>query len=245
MSDARRSFEGFSLLTVAQMAGIERLTCRLWVESDGRRGVLDFLDGDLVDAETDELRGLDAAHEIMRWRHTALEIDTTDVLRPRTIERPLMEILIDSARIADESRGVPLPELDFEPEEVHMDRISQVLEKFRDEVPEFVSTDIVNIESGLSIGGSSVNFDFDASVASASYAEVVKSNARALDLLGLGAESTEDILISTASVYLLIRLLGAEYYQILAISRKGNLGLARAIMKKLQPGLLDAVQELV
>jgi predicted regulator of Ras-like GTPase activity (Roadblock/LC7/MglB family) len=111
-------------------------------------------------------------------------------------------------------------------------------------VPEFVSTDIVNIDSGLSIGGGTLDADFDASIASASYSEVVKSNRRALDLLGLGNDCTEDILISTEKVYILIRMLAGEYYHLVAIARKGNLGLARAIMKKYEAPLLQAVGQL-
>ncbi len=122
-----------------------------------------------------------------------------------------------------------------------MNSLQQEMDKFRDEVPEFVSTDMVNVESGLSIGGATVDLDFDASVASACYAEVVKLNKKALDLLGLGANSTEDILITTSTLNILIRMLGTQYCHVLAITRKGNLGLARAIMKKYESVLLDVV----
>lgn len=122
--------------------------------------------------------------------------------------------------------------------------MQEILDRFQAEVPEFVSTDLVNIDSGLSIGGGTADPDFDASIASASFAEVVKSNRRALDLLGLGADSSEDILITTDKVYILIRLLGREYCHLLAISRQGNLGLGRVLMKKYAPELLAAVGDL-
>ena len=122
-----------------------------------------------------------------------------------------------------------------------MHTLQQEMDLFREEVPEFVSTDMVNIESGLSIGGATIDDDFDASVASACYAEVVKLNRKALDLLGLGTHSTEDILITTATLNILVRMLGTNYCHVLAITRKGNLGLARAIMKKYESVLLDVV----
>lgn len=124
-----------------------------------------------------------------------------------------------------------------------MSVLQQELDKFRDEVPEFVSTDMVNIESGLSIGGATIDPDFDASVASACYAEVIKLNRRALELLGLGANSTEDLLVTTKKINILVRMLGVEYCHVLAISRKANLGLARAIMKKYEQVLLEAVKD--
>lgn len=118
------------------------------------------------------------------------------------------------------------------------------IESFRSEVPAFVSTDIVNITSGMSIGGGSIDPRFDATVASASYAEVVKANSRALALLGMDPESTEDILITTTSTYILLRLLGGDYYHGLAIGKDGNLGLARVIMKKYEPIFLDGIRAL-
>ncbi len=122
--------------------------------------------------------------------------------------------------------------------------LHDAIERFKAEIPSFVSTDIVSIASGMSIGGGSVDPKFDATVASASYAEVVKANARALRLLGLDPDSTEDILITTNVSYLLIRLLGREYYHGLAIGKDGNLGLARVIMKKYEPVFLDGITAL-
>ncbi len=125
-----------------------------------------------------------------------------------------------------------------------MSKLQDLITKFRADIPQFVSTDVVDIDAGMSIGGGSIDPNFDASVASASYAEVVKANAQALDLLGLGASSTEDILITTRDVYLLIRMLGKKHYHGLAITKQGTLGYARAIMKKYEPLLLAAVRDL-
>ena len=122
-----------------------------------------------------------------------------------------------------------------------MPTLMSVLEKFRSEVPQFISTDIVEIDSGMSIGGAAVDPNFDAAAASASYAEVVKANARALDLLGLGGASTEDILITTTSAYLLLRMCGPNHYHGLAISRQGTLGFARTMMQRYSPALLQAL----
>jgi predicted regulator of Ras-like GTPase activity (Roadblock/LC7/MglB family) len=232
---------GISLTTVLQVVQLDRVTCTVTVDGDGRSGKLHFHDGELIDAETAELSGTEAAYEIVQWRDANVELAALEATRPRAIEQPLTAILLDVSRMIDEGRGGA--GLDGQ-KEGSMNRLQKLLDDFRDEVPEFVSTDVVNTESGLSIGGGSVDPSFDASVAAACSAEVVKSNRRALELLGLGADSTEDILISTRKVYLLIRMLGKEYYHVLAVSRKGNLGLARAIMKKHEPRLLAAVGEL-
>jgi predicted regulator of Ras-like GTPase activity (Roadblock/LC7/MglB family) len=113
--------------------------------------------------------------------------------------------------------------------------------RLKAEVPHFISTDVVDIDSGLSIAGGSIDPNFDASVASACYAEVVKSNARALDLIGIGANATEDILITTHNAYLLLRMIGQRHYLGLALGRQGTLGFARALMVKYAPYVLKAL----
>lgn len=122
--------------------------------------------------------------------------------------------------------------------------LQDVISRFREEIQSFVSTDIVSISSGMSIGGGSIDPHFDATVASASYAEVVKSNARALSLLGMDPDSTEDILITTSDAYILLRLLGKDYYHGLAIGKDGNLGLARVIMRKYERPFLEEIRKL-
>jgi predicted regulator of Ras-like GTPase activity (Roadblock/LC7/MglB family) len=103
---------------------------------------------------------------------------------------------------------------------------------------------VAKFESGLSVAGGSIDPNFDSSLASACYSEVVKSNAQALDLLGLGANSSEDILVSTRDAYLLLRMVGREHYHGLAITKHGALGYARSVMKKYEPQFLDAIREL-
>lgn len=249
---------GVSPVTFLQMVEQDKTTCTVNVHNNGESGRLFFHKGVLVDAEAGELRGTDAAYAIVNWKESELEIAYDGHLRPRRIERPLMAIILDVYKTVDEaerrrdlaaastrrSEGATSVFADASQEEAGMNTLPELLESFKEEVPEFVSTDVVNVDSGLSISGSSADPDFDASVASACSAEVVKANRRTLELLGLGAHSTEDILISSAKVYLLIRMLGPEYYHVLAVNRRGNLGLARAIMKKHQPRLLRAISDL-
>ena len=262
MKDTSGRVSGVSLVTFLQMVEQDKRSCTVTVNSEGDRGRLHFHEGVLVDADTGDASGTQAAYEIINWHDPDVLITyDVDPSRPRRIDRPLMAIILDVHKKLDEEArpgSVQLPVsaesrveglapatvTQVEQEEVDMNTLPQLLGSFKDEVPEFVSTDIVNIDSGLSISGATVDPEFDASVASACSAEVVKANRRTLELLGLGAHSTEDILISTAKVYLLIRLLGPDYYHVLAVNRKGNLGLARAIMKKHQPRLQRAISEL-
>ena len=260
---------GWNLSTVLQMVEMDRRTCTLRIASGDNVGLLYFRQGNLINAESGPLRGIDAAYEIVNWEEADIDVDGACRAATTTIDLPVTRLLLEGLTRGDENRrdagnregerealALELAFADATAEdlsalfdslsekEAPVSKLQEALDQFRQEVPEFVSTDIVSVDSGLSIGGATNDADFDASVAAASYSEVVKSNQRALDLLGLGGESTEDILITTHQNYILIRILGGEYYHLVAIARRGNLGLARAIMKKYEPRLLQAVGQL-
>ncbi len=121
--------------------------------------------------------------------------------------------------------------------------LDRILEQLRTEVDYFIASAIVDTSSGLALASTSIDPNFDPAVASPSYAEVVKSNGRALDLLGMDPRLTEDILITTSTAYLLIRMLGG-YHHGLAVAKAANLGLTRVIMKKYEPLFMDTLRSL-
>ena len=124
--------------------------------------------------------------------------------------------------------------------------MEDLLEEMVKEIKEVEGAAVVNIDSGLPIASFSLSQVIDIAVAAAAYAEVVKANEKSLDLLG-GAEKvgkTEDILVSTTRLYILIRKLGQKHYYGVALNREGNLGFARVIMKKHEVRFLEALKEL-
>lgn len=213
------------------------------------------------------LEGLTRGDEERHEQKTAMRLFSEGVLgnglgsdratgRARALPEELVGLLAAPDRAGASSQGEEtsgshgveisddLDAVNDEDKEDGVSKLQSVLDRFREEVPEFVATDIVSTDSGLSIGGATLDPEFDSSLASASYAEVVKSNRTALDLLGLGADSTEDILVSTEKVLILLRIMGGEYFHVLAITRRGNLGFARAIMKKYEGSLMQAIGQL-
>jgi predicted regulator of Ras-like GTPase activity (Roadblock/LC7/MglB family) len=122
-----------------------------------------------------------------------------------------------------------------------MSKLDEILSTFRNEIDGFISTDIVGITDGMSIGGGSIIPNFDSSVASAEFAAVTNSAIRALR--SLGTDKLEDILFTTDNMYIIVRLLtGSQYYLGLAINKtNGNLGRSRLVMKNFEPKLLEAL----
>ncbi len=116
--------------------------------------------------------------------------------------------------------------------------LRDLIDEMKQEISGFISTDIVEIEQGISVAGGSISPDFNSKVASKKYADVVKAHEKAAQALG-GSKvvgKTEDILITTTKSYLIILPFpNGKYYHGIAISREGNLAYARLVMRKYQP----------
>lgn len=124
-----------------------------------------------------------------------------------------------------------------------MDPLTDVPEHFRDALKGFQSTDIVHIDSGMSVGGHSFDTDFDVGAAASLYAKLIRSSRETRAMIGMDDAPAEDLLLSTDQRYTLIRMIGdTAYAHILMVDRDSNLGVCRALMRQAEPDLLDAVQ---
>ena len=95
--------EGVSLTGFVQLVEMERRTCTLFVAAAERRGTLGFGGGRLVDAQCGERDGEPAALEILGWPVTSFAYQGVLTARPATIRRSLTELLLEAARLGDES----------------------------------------------------------------------------------------------------------------------------------------------
>ena len=213
--------------------------------SFGEEGEI-LVQGDgVVRVKTATKEGEEAFYEILNWEGGKFEVHR---LEPHQVGGeplgiPLSFLLLEGMKRRDEERA---RQREKGAVEVARSRVDELIERFMKEIPEFVSTEIVEIATGLSIGSRSAQSDFDSATASAAYAEVVKANEKGLRALG-GTETvgtTEEIMVTTDKVYILITVLGdTGYYHGLAITRKGNLGLSRVIMRKYAPLFIEAIHE--
>ncbi|PQJ35817.1 hypothetical protein BSZ35_15515 [Salinibacter sp. 10B] len=119
-----------------------------------------------------------------------------------------------------------------------MSKIDDLIQDFADNVPNYISTAIVDMDSGMGVGSYSADPEFDASAANAAYTDFVQANRDALEILDADPLDTTDILITTNGMYLLIRELGEDYYMGTAISQDGNLALVRKKMEQYEDQFL-------
>lgn len=92
---------GISIASFLQMLEQDRHSCRVQVQSDSKLGSLYFEDGNLIDAEYEHLRGIEAAYTIVSWENSSIVLNEA-VSRPRQIDHPLGYILLNAAQQQDE-----------------------------------------------------------------------------------------------------------------------------------------------
>ncbi|NTV12595.1 MAG: response regulator [Desulfobulbaceae bacterium] len=95
---------GISLQSFLQLISMEAKSCTLTVRAGGKSGEIFLERGELMDARTGDLEGNDAAFEIISWSDDGLtiEIDKVCHTQERKIEFPIMHLLMEAARMADE-----------------------------------------------------------------------------------------------------------------------------------------------
>ncbi len=104
--------QGISLPSFLQMSEMEGSTCSLRISSGDGTGMLHLVKGNLIDAETGELKHKDAAYAILRWDKPTIEIFKAVGRTKNEIKLPLMHLLMDSLSQKDqqEFEKDPLPE---------------------------------------------------------------------------------------------------------------------------------------
>ena len=141
--------------TFLQLVEMEEKTCtiRLTDDKSGNQGVLFFKEGELLEARINELKGRDAAYQILAWEEATLSIQESCALTENKVQADLQALLLEAMRLKDEIReqteqeGVieaEEPEIKVEPErkitlttdgEVAKDNEPEIVLELEDEKP--------------------------------------------------------------------------------------------------------------
>lgn len=100
---SKAGLTGFALADLLQLVSMSRQNMTLRVRSGDKSGELVVAEGMLVHAEAGDRRGLDAAVSVLDWPDS--EVSSNPDVPPKaswTTEVPLMELLVDAARLRDE-----------------------------------------------------------------------------------------------------------------------------------------------
>ena len=104
------------LASLLQLIEIERQTCTLTVELDGRLGHLFIRGGHLVHAQYGDLIGEEAAIEVASWQTPSIAIASVCRVSERTIDRPMSFIVMEAMRKIDEDARGPVGSSDLDEE---------------------------------------------------------------------------------------------------------------------------------
>ncbi len=106
-----RGVQSKSLVDIIQLECISQSSSVLRITNGSLSGKIWIQDGEVIDAETNDLRGEPAFHKILSWRAGNFETLAPEPSRPRTIFKSYNGLLLETAQAIDESRndGVATP----------------------------------------------------------------------------------------------------------------------------------------
>jgi predicted regulator of Ras-like GTPase activity (Roadblock/LC7/MglB family) len=110
--------------------------------------------------------------------------------------------------------------------------LQNLIDEMSRELPGILAAAVVTVEDGMSIAEVSRRDDIETAAAAAYLASIVKSNAKAINLLA-DDEVVEDILITTRQYHFIIRHQeGSPYFIFVMTTKKQWLGKARLLIKE-------------
>src|SRR5256884_3841193 len=226
---------GITLFGFLQLIEVEQKTGLIVVRAAGGEGRIYFDHWRPAHAETRRAHGPAAVYEIVRWTDPKLEIFYKRTPRERTIKESLQHILMEAARLLDES-GPGAPARDGGG--THQEPATPV-EPRRPEVQaalaEAMTMDgalgiaLIDAANGLSLGTAGGSPMVNLELAGAAAADLVRTKLRAMTTLGL-KDAIEDVMITFGKQYHLIRFLGPEqnlFLYVVLDRERSNLGMAR------------------
>ena len=111
MATLRKESEGGTLHSVSsgiflQLMEMEQKTCTIRLEdkSTGKKGVLFFQDGELLNARVNNLQGKPAAYKIFSWEQVNISIQNVCPKMENKIESELQPLILEVARLKDENK---------------------------------------------------------------------------------------------------------------------------------------------
>ena len=120
-----RGLQSKSLVDIIQLECISQSSSVLRITNGPASGKIWILDGEIVEAEADELRGEPAFQKILAWRTGSFETLPPEANRTRTIFKSYNGLLLETAQALDEASAGITPAGGEAPQASPLARISQ------------------------------------------------------------------------------------------------------------------------
>jgi len=96
---------GVSLSSFLQLLELDKKSCTLTIHAGNQEGIMYFRDGDLLNAESGDMQGSEAAYSIVSWKNVEIEIENSCSITDKSIEETLGFILLEGCRRKDEGNA--------------------------------------------------------------------------------------------------------------------------------------------
>ena len=96
---------GINLISLLQLIALEKKTCTVIAIKSNKKAKIYFKNGELMDAETGNLKGVEAMFEILPWDNCILEIHNRCKLQTKNIPYDLHHLILEAMRIEDEKKA--------------------------------------------------------------------------------------------------------------------------------------------
>jgi len=121
-----------------------------------------------------------------------------------------------------------------------MSKLQETQDYLMGAIDGFMSCDVVDVESGLTLAGACPDPNLDRSIPAAMFTDTFRSAVKGFDVVNWGIPS-EVLIPGKTSVVIMISLADGKYYQGIATSSKTPLGMIRAIFSKIKPEVESAL----
>jgi len=247
---------GITLPTFLQLLEMEKKTCTLTIKTSDKVGYLYFNQGELVDGQAGDIRGLQAANEIAAWENAKIEISSTCRKRKNVINRTLSHVLMEAFRLKDEKErggdGVDLKrkteedDLAIRPKETEQITLTKeevmALEAHLQalkEIKGYKAAGIMNF-TGEMLASDSTDASIDLGIVGATFNDIFRSAHEASKKIGL--EACRETAIATPKGVIVMRCSGvdakAHFHLIGIMSADGNQALMKMQIEKLVPAIM-------
>ena len=213
----------------------DRKIARLCVHHDNQQAIIFFKNGNVVHATLDNSgrEGEEVIYHILGWDEGSFTLESGIESSAETIQRSWSSLLLEGARLLDESRvGTDIFSIiqPFQPEVSQMaQKLDDILKEMSTDVSGYVSSIVAGMD-GLNIAQHSLDRANPETI-SAQLTLLVKLVDTSVGKLKAG--ELEDELVTTERNYVLMRYLpGKQYFLGMAIDRKAsNLGNLRLMSR--------------
>ncbi|MEN8154734.1 MAG: response regulator [Acidobacteriota bacterium] len=247
LSSLSRGFlKGISLVSFIQLVGMEKKNCTLQVSSKGKTGKLYFGEGELFDAETEEIKGLDAAFKIISWESPSIEIKDRNKVKENNINKPLDLLILEAMKRKDESRkdesGKKEPpkksSKTTKESKMNIKKLNEAIEKVKDDLGSAVITmDVWGVSDAQSLAGYNSH-----PKAVALFNQISLDINKALDRSGFPTLADFYTLNLLENKLIIIVLLGKYQWGLLLDKSKTNLGMLNNVII---PEMYDLFEEAI